>query len=129
MMLLTGVIGAKDGSVVMIDEIEDSLHPAAIRAVLDLIRRRAAEHDLTVLMTTHSPVVIDLFDDTPEQVYVMEEGRAELPVAVTSLHDRDWLAHFLDVPSVEVLLAGRDAFTRPGGGWRGARPPAPDRPA
>jgi predicted ATPase len=91
---LTAVAGADDGAVVAIDEMENQLHPHAIRALLEAMREIADERRLTILLTTHSPVLMNAFRDHPEQLYVMEEGAATLPVRLDKLHDPDWLAHF-----------------------------------
>ncbi len=101
---LTAVASASAGTVVGIDEIENSLHPEAIRSLLASIRRFAAERRLYVLLATHSPVVLDEFRDDPERVFVMEPGRAVLPVPVSELFDRDWLSQF----SLGGLYAGKD---------------------
>jgi hypothetical protein len=47
-----------------------------------------------VLLATHSPVIINAFDDCPEQLFVMQPGQPTCPVAVVDLKERDWLAHF-----------------------------------
>lgn len=101
---LTAVASATPKMVVGIDEIENSLHPEAIRSVLAAIRRTAEERQLHVLLATHSPVVLDEFRDDPERVFVMEPGRAVLPVPVSDLFDRDWLSQF----SLGGLYSGKD---------------------
>jgi ABC-type uncharacterized transport system ATPase subunit len=52
------------------------------------------ERRLTILLTTHSPVLMNAFRDHPEQLYVMEDGAEVLPVPLDKLRDPDWLAHF-----------------------------------
>lgn len=91
---LTALFGARPGSVLAFDEVENQLHPHAIRALLAIMRRRAEERDLTVLLTTHSPVVLNAFREEPEQVYVLERtGPGEpVPTAMTKLHSEEWLA-------------------------------------
>lgn len=48
----------RPGAVVLIDEIELSLHPALQRAVLSHLRRLAREYDLQIIVTTHSMEII-----------------------------------------------------------------------
>lgn len=48
----------RPGAVVLIDEIELSLHPALQRAVLSHLRRLAREYDLQIVVTTHSMEII-----------------------------------------------------------------------
>ncbi len=91
---LTAVAGAEPGSLVAIDEVENSLHPYAIRKLIEAFREWAYEHDLTVCLATHSPVVLDEFKEEPENVFVMEHGQEKLPVPLTELYDPDWLARF-----------------------------------
>ncbi|MHB8873514.1 MAG: AAA family ATPase [Myxococcaceae bacterium] len=82
------------GGLVAIDEPENALHPALIREVVAAMRDWSAEQDVTVLLATHSPVVLDQFREEPEQVFVMEAGRDCLPVPLDVLKKREWLAHY-----------------------------------
>lgn len=91
---LTAIAGARPGSIIAFDELENHLHPHAIRTVLASMRQRAEEQDLTILLTTHSPVVMNEFREDLDQVFVLDrtdQSRA-LPVAVTDLHSEEWLA-------------------------------------
>lgn len=92
--LLTAVAGAPAHSLVVIDELENHLHPHAIRSILAAMRSRAEERDLRIVVTTHSPVAMNEFRDEPERVYVLEPGLDVVPRPLTELHDPDWLAHF-----------------------------------
>lgn len=92
---LTAVMGAKPGGVIALDEVENQLHPHAIRSLISAMRRRAEEKDLTIILTTHSPVVLNTFRDEPEQVYVLDRGArddARVPAAMTEIHSEEWLA-------------------------------------
>lgn len=91
---LTAVAGAVNGSILAFDEVENLLHPWAIRSLLRAMRMRAETHGLTVILTTHSPLVMNEFRDDPDRVYVLDTapGRDTVPTAMTELHDDDWLA-------------------------------------
>jgi predicted ATPase len=91
---LTALAGAKPGSVLAFDEMENQLHPHAIRSLLSAMRRQAEERDLTICVTTHSPVVLNQFRDDPEQVYVLGHGveGVDVPAPMTELHTEEWLA-------------------------------------
>jgi hypothetical protein len=91
---LTAIAGARRGSLVALDEMENRLHPHAIRLLLAAMRQRAEEQDLTIIVTTHSPVVMNEFRDDLEQVFVLDRSRtsSEFPVRVTDLHSEEWLA-------------------------------------
>ena len=91
---LIAVAGAEPGAIVALDDVENSLHPYAIRKLIEAFREWADEHDLSVCLATHSPVVLDEFKEEPEKIFVMEQGREKLPVPVTELYDPEWLAHF-----------------------------------
>lgn len=90
---LTAIAGARPGAVIAFDE-ENRLHPYAIRLLLRAMRQCAEEPELTVVVTTHSPVVMNEFRDDLEQVFVLEhqETSGEFPVRVTELHTEEWLA-------------------------------------
>ncbi|MBK9645033.1 MAG: AAA family ATPase [Deltaproteobacteria bacterium] len=92
---LTAVAGAKPGSLLTFDEMENQLHPHAIRSILAAMRTQAEERGLTILLSTHSPVLLNQFRDVPEQVYVLGHGRDDkpTPAPLTELFDEDWLAH------------------------------------
>ena len=96
LVLLCDLATAKDGSVVAIDEPENSLHPFALRRFLDRTRRWAKQHNLTVLLATHSTVLLDELSATPEQVYVMKTSShsESAPTRLDKLFDREWLASF-----------------------------------
>lgn len=71
---LTAVAGAEDGAIVAFDELENQLHPHAIRTLLAAMEEQAASRGLTLLVTTHSPVVLSHFKNTESHIYVVEPG-------------------------------------------------------
>jgi hypothetical protein len=91
---LTAVAGAPPGSLVAFDEVENQLHPHAIRTLIEAMRQQADERGLTVVLTTHSPVVLNQFRDEPGQVYVLGHGVDDLdvPAPMTALHTEEWIA-------------------------------------
>lgn len=91
---LTAVAGAADRSIIAIDEMENHLHPHAIRSLLSSMRTLAEERSLTVILTTHSPVLMNEFRDHPDLFFVMEQNSPKVPIALSELKDPDWLAHF-----------------------------------
>jgi predicted ATPase len=99
---LAAVASVPDGGAVAIDEFENSLHPHAIRLLVDAIRRRAAERDLTVILASHSPVVLNLFRDDASHAFVIQRG--ESPRRIDELHDPEWLSQF----SLGDLYANED---------------------
>jgi len=91
---LTAIAGAVPGSIIAIDEMENQLHPFAIRSLVDSMREIADLNSLTILLTTHSPVLMNAFEDHEDQLYVLEPGQATLPVALSDLHDPAWFTSF-----------------------------------
>lgn len=91
---LCAVASAPDNGVVAIDEVENSLHPFAIKHLLEAFRTWAARTNSTVLLATHSPVVLDQFRECPEQVYVMEKGQLRNPVPLPEVRDPEYMSHF-----------------------------------
>ncbi len=97
LMHLTAVGGAPPGAILAFDEMENQLHPHAIRSILAAMRARAEELDLTIILTTHSPVLMNEFKDDEESFYVLDrptDGTGPLPTPLPSLKDPAWLRHF-----------------------------------
>ena len=91
---LTALASSDQGGVVAIDEPENSLHPVLILALIEAMRDWSAQYDVTVLLGTHSPVVLDCFRKEPDQVYVMEKGKSQHPLVLTDVKKREWLDHY-----------------------------------
>jgi predicted ATPase len=94
LVLLCDLAAAEESGIVAIDEPENSLHPFAIRVFARLADQLARRRDLTVLLATHSPVLLDAFNDQPEQVYVLDGTTEPAPVRLTELKNPDWLRQF-----------------------------------
>ena len=107
---LTAVASTDPGDVIAIDEPENALHPHAIKRVLEYMRTWSRRHKVTILLATHSPVIISDFDTRPEQLFVMQQDQPVSPVPVTELKERAWLAHFTlgDLYTREEFGAPRD---------------------
>ncbi len=91
---LCAVASVAQGGVVAIDELENSLHPFAIKHLIEAFRKWSTQTQSTVLLSTHSPVVLDQFRECPEQVFVMERGQEVNPVPLPKVRDPEYLAHF-----------------------------------
>jgi predicted ATPase len=91
---LCAVASVPDNGVVAIDEVENSLHPYAIKHLIEAFRTWASKTNSTVLLATHSPVVLDQFRECPEQVFVMERGQETNPVPLSQVRDPEYLSHF-----------------------------------
>lgn len=94
MMCLTAVVSAPPGGLVTVDEPETALHPYAIRRVLDAIREWSSAHKIDVILSTHSPVMIDAMHDEPERVFVFSPADGPGPRPLPELRDKAYLARF-----------------------------------
>lgn len=96
LILLCQLANAEDESLVAIDEPENGLHPYALRAFVRRAGIWARQHKLTVLLATHSTVLLDELSAMPEQVFVMKptEPGAPIPTALDRLCDPEWLEGF-----------------------------------
>ncbi|WP_240359234.1 AAA family ATPase [Pyxidicoccus trucidator] len=91
---LCAVASVPNDGIVAIDEVENSLHPFAIKHLIEAFRTWAAKTNSTVLLATHSPVVLDQFRECPEQVFVMEKGQPTNPMPLPRVRDPEYLSHF-----------------------------------
>jgi predicted ATPase len=94
LMRLAAVAGVPEGTYVGLDEIENGMHPFALREVVDAIRGLARQRNLTVCLASQSPTLINCFRDEPDHVLVMERDFDPTPQPLTTLHDRDWLREY-----------------------------------
>ncbi len=92
---LTAVAGGEPHGLILLDEPDNGLHPAAIRALIDAFRSLHEERGVHIVMATHSPIILNAFNDDPESVWVTERRKgAEFPIRLTDLCDPEWLANF-----------------------------------
>lgn len=98
---LTAVASAEDGGVVAIENMDSGLHPHAIRSILkdirDLARKPCSHHGPTVVLTTHSPVLMNEFNCHPDSVLAMPRPASESSSSPVPIHIgkcQDWLSHF-----------------------------------
>ena len=96
LILFCEVAAAEDESIIAIDEPENSLHPYALREFLQQTTRWARKHNLTVLLATHSTVLLDELTGNPEQIYVMKKPDFGefMPSRLDHLYDSEWLEGF-----------------------------------
>ena len=91
---LCAVASVPESGMVAIDEVENALHPFAIKRLVEAFRSWSAQTRSTILLATHSPVLLDQFRDCPEQVYVMEQSQTLNPVPLSKVRDPEYLSHF-----------------------------------
>ncbi len=121
--LLLAVYQSKEPTVLAIEEPESTVHPAAAELILEVLADAATRYQ--VLLTTHSPDLIDskALDDSQIRVVAMEKGKTLIgPLAE---HSREAIRQRLYTPGellrVDELDVDKDAAAdRAEGGGRPA---------
>jgi predicted ATPase len=98
--LLTLAHDPKPPAIICIEELDRGLHPRLLRGVRDVLYRLSHPADyghdrrpVQVIVTTHSPHLLDLFRDHPEEIVIADKvGRA---ATFARLADRADLAELL----------------------------------
>ena len=61
--IAAAMLSAPEGSLVVIEEIDNGVHPSRARHLLDSIRTVAERRKLRVLLSTHNPAMLDALPD------------------------------------------------------------------
>jgi len=61
----------------LLEEPEKGIHPRRIREVMDFIFELARMRDIQIILTSHSPYVVDHFKDIPECISVFDRENGE----------------------------------------------------
>lgn len=69
--IAAAMLSAQEGSLVVIEEIDNGVHPSRARHLLDSIRSIAERRKLRVLLSTHNPAMLDALPDVavPDVVF------------------------------------------------------------
>lgn len=91
------LLSAPEGSLVVIEEVDNGVHPSRVRALLRNLRQIAEDRSLRVLLTTHNPALLDALplETIPKVVFCYRD-----PQTGSSL-----LARLEDVPEYPGLVA------------------------
>lgn len=75
--------------ILLIEEPENGIHPRRINQLLDYLQRLAEDRGIQIILTSHSPVVLDHFETDPSAVSVFdrEEGRSVIQNLKTDILD------------------------------------------
>ena len=103
--LLTAIMTV-DKAIIIIDEINSFLHPAAVKALLRILQTQYAQHQY--IISTHAPDVISFSNPTTIHLVKREgyESRVE-PLNLTSVEAFRELAEHLGVSMADVFAAER----------------------
>ena len=94
--IAAAMLSAPEGSLVVIEEIDNGVHPSRARHLLDSIRSIAERRKLRVLLSTHNPAMLDALPDAavPDVVFCYRD-----PVSGASK-----LIRMQQIPDVPELL-------------------------
>ncbi|HVX84922.1 MAG TPA: ATP-binding protein [Phycisphaerae bacterium] len=99
----------------LVEEPENGIHPGRLKEVMTILRELVAEQGHTqVVMTTHSPYLVDLFK--PEEVTLCQKGE-DGAVKVTRLSDSAAVRKQMDVFTLGEIWTseGDEALAAPAG--------------
>lgn len=87
------------------EELENNLHPALQRKLFDYLRIFALKYNTTFFITTHSNVVIDLFENDSEAqlIHVTHDGASAKTKTVKKFVDNKGILDDLDIRSSDLL--------------------------
>ncbi|EDN71469.1 conserved hypothetical protein [Beggiatoa sp. PS] len=91
---LTAICSASENSIVSIDEPENGLHPYGIKQLISACQEWSAIKNVTILLATHSPVMLNQFNDCPENVFVMGADKNSQVTRLDQLRDPEWLSFY-----------------------------------
>ena len=57
--ILTALLTRPSGSLLVIEEVDNGLHPSRARLLLDMLQAVGAQRGVDVLVTTHNPALLD----------------------------------------------------------------------
>ena len=95
--IAAAVLSAPEGSIVVIEEIDNGVHPSRAEQILSRLSRIAEERDLRVLISSHNPALLDALPDdaVPNVVFCYRD-----PETGTSR-----LVRLADIPDYPELIA------------------------
>lgn len=91
-------IDAKPGSLIFVEEPEQSIHPRLINKLVELFRRIVYERKCQIVIVTHSPVLLNEFRDDPEAILLFRRDEnkgtqvkslTEYPDLIEALNSRE----------------------------------------
>lgn len=93
--------------VLAIEEPENNLHPALQRKLFSFIRKKATNEGFTVIVTTHSPVILDMFaDDDNARIHHVTQENGKIRVKnVTEYMHKIAILDDLEIRASDVLQA------------------------
>ena len=86
--MLAGLLGSQSERLYVFEEIDNGIHPARLRLLLDLLQGQTAQGAIQVVTTTHSPELLSLVDDkTFEHTSVVCRGEETDDAVIRRVRD------------------------------------------
>lgn len=90
--VITSLISGKSNSMVVIEEVDNGIHPSRIKGLIRTISELSKEKSIDVIITTHNPALLDAL--TKEDM---------LGVVLCYRDQRDGFSSFYSLPDIESL--------------------------
>jgi predicted ATPase len=107
--LITLLHTTPDGSLLLIEEPEIHLHPDAVHKFLSLVEKISSEDHKQVLITTHSPVLLDAISFDKISTVLKESGKTTVE-QLKGKHAVEKMLSQAGVPKSWLLLSGMPLF-------------------
>lgn len=94
-------------SILLLEELENNLHPALERRLLEYLRDVVEDTGAVVFITTHSPIAIDFFstDEAAQLLHVVHDGTVAAVRPAKTYVDNCGVLDDLDVRASDLLQA------------------------
>jgi predicted ATPase len=102
--ILLSVFQVSTPSLIAIEEPEASIHPAALDVLVDILKA-GTHHATQIIITTHSPDLIDNRNIDNDEILVVESIRGKTTIAPIGLIPREMIKNHLYTPG-EMLRSG-----------------------
>lgn len=94
--ILTAILTRPEGSLLVIEEVDNGLHPSRAKLLLDMLRSGGTERTVDILVTTHNPALLDAMGTEMVPFMTVAHRDEETGASVlTLLEDLDQLPKLL----------------------------------
>lgn len=108
--LIVAILSAEPGSILLLEEIENGLHPSRVHMLVELLEEVTAVRDIQIIATTHSPLVLkSLSEPTLEDVILFARRQQQNRVG-SEMRRLDDIPHFhevIDKKPIDELFTSR----------------------
>lgn len=94
LFFLFSVGNAAKNSVIAFDSLDYAIQPQSLRCLLESIREIADEKNLTVILVTQSPVLMNEYKGYEDQFFILRHKQEGEILPLSRTENSEWLAHF-----------------------------------